>query len=213
MKFNGFDDFFKRLSSVSDVNNQSKLAQVLGVGRAAVSLAKKKDRVPARWIMELAQVFDVDAMWLQTGQGEPGGSSACAYFNVPKVVARLCAGGGSFETGAGVDGYYSFRQDWLKRKGQPDDMVLMDVMGNSMEPELKEGDMVLVDQSQKSVLAGGIYAVGVEDTVMVKRIEKLPGRLVLLSDNPDYSPISLSGDELDAVRMIGKILWICREYM
>ena len=213
MKTAGFDDFFERLSSVSDINNQSNLAQLLGVGRAAVSLAKKKNKVPTRWIMELASMFDVDAKWLQTGQGVPGGSLVNDYCNVPKVVARLCAGGGSFETGSEVEGYYSFRQDWLSRKGKPEDMVLMDVMGNSMEPELREGDMVLVDQSQKSVLAGGIYAVGVEDTVMVKRIEKLPGRLVLLSDNPDYSPISLSGDELQSVRMIGRILWICREYM
>jgi hypothetical protein len=54
--------------------------------------------------------------------------------------------------------------------------------------------------------------VGVEDTVLVKRIEKLPGQLVLHSDNTDYSPVRLSGDELMNVRIIGKVLWISREY-
>jgi len=40
--------------------------------------------------------------------------------------------------------------------------------------------------SQKDILAGSIYAVGIEDTIMVKRIEKHPGKLVLRSDNKDY---------------------------
>ena len=88
----------------------------------------------------------------------------------------------------------------------------MDVFGDSMEPEIKQGDTVLIDQSQKNFLAGAIYAVGVEDTVMVKRLEKRPSALVLLSDNRAYSPIVLQGDELETVRIIGKIVWICREY-
>ena len=91
-------------------------------------------------------------------------------------------------------------------------MVLMEVVGNSMEPELKEGDMVLIDQAKTDILAGGIYAVGVEETVMVKRVERLPGTLVLHSDNKDYSPVMLSGDELHNVRLIGKIIWSAREF-
>ena len=90
-------------------------------------------------------------------------------------------------------------------------MVLMDVFGNSMTPEIKDGDTVLVDQSQKDIFAGSIYAVGIEDTIMVKRIEKHPHKLVLLSDNKEYAPIFLTQGEMDSVRIIGKVLWICRE--
>ncbi len=91
-------------------------------------------------------------------------------------------------------------------------MVLMDIFGNSMEPELKDGDTVLVDQSQKAILAGAIYAVGIDDTVMVKRLEKHPNKLVLRSDNESYAPIFLQGDEIETVRVIGKVLWVCREF-
>ena len=130
---------------------------------------------------------------------------------VPRVRARLCAGGGSFETGAEVRDRLPFRYDWLRRKGNPDSMVLMDIMGNSMEPEIKEGDTVLIDQSRTDILAHGVYAVGVEDTVLVKRLEKRPGKLMLLSDNPQYSPIELRGDELETVRILGRIIWVGRE--
>ncbi|QGY38794.1 transcriptional regulator [Pseudodesulfovibrio cashew] len=216
---NGFEAFFRRLCSETDITNQSQLARELSVGRAAVSLAKRKDSVPARWILDLSAAYGLNPLWLEQGRGVPrpeaagaSGEDDPAYFEVPKVRARLSAGGGSFETESQVEGYYSFRADWLHSRGNPTNMVLMEVVGNSMEPEIKEGDMVLIDESRTQVLSGSIYAVGVEDTVMVKRVERLPGTLVLRSDNLDYSPIHLSGDELDNVRVIGKVLWASREY-
>ncbi|MFH1913832.1 MAG: helix-turn-helix transcriptional regulator [Pseudomonadota bacterium] len=214
---NNFDAFFARLCSETDITSQSQLARELDLGRAAVSLAKRKGSVPARWILDLSSRFGLNPLWLEKGTGPARSGHGddeehTPYHEIPKVRARLCAGGGSFETAGLVEGYYSFRADWLRSRGNPVNMVLMEVVGNSMEPEIKEGDMVLIDQSRSDILSGGIYAVGVEETVMVKRVERLPGTLVLRSDNTDYSPIHLSGDELDNVRVIGKILWTSREY-
>ncbi len=209
-----FEAFWERVHQATGLDSQAALAAVLGIGRAAISLAKKKDKVPDRWILHLAGRYGVSADWLATGRGEMrlGGGETSEYDQVPKVEARLSAGGGSFEDGGEVAGYYAFRADWIRRKGDPTCMVLMDVVGNSMEPELRDGDTVLVDLSRKEVMAGAVYAVGVEDVVMVKRLEKLPGRLVLRSDNTDYAPIHLQGDELGTVRVIGKVIWSSREY-
>ena len=52
---------------------------------------------------------------------------------------------------------------------------------------------------------------GIDDTIMVKRIEKHPGKLVLMSDNKDYEPVYLSQNEMNSVRIIGKIVWISRD--
>ena len=216
-----FSAFFERLTTATDIKNQSALARVLGVGRAAVSLAKKKNSVPPRWILDLAVRYNLNTRWLERGEGEPlytepesgsGGYVDGDFVHIPKVAARLSAGGGSFETYGEVERFYSFRSDWLCAKGDPKNMVLMSVVGNSMEPEIHAGDMVMVDQSKIDIYAGGIYAVGVEDTVLVKRVERLPGQLVLHSDNKDYDPVYLQGDELLNVRIIGKVLWASREY-
>ncbi|WP_432735072.1 LexA family transcriptional regulator [Maridesulfovibrio sp. FT414] len=217
MQGKDFESFFERLRDQTDISTQAQLARELGVGRAAVSLVKKKGAVPPRWILELSVRYNLDSTWLESGLGSPRPEVSAEEFaddfaRIPKVAARLSAGGGSFETGAQVEGYYAFRKDWIQRKGNPTDMVLMEVYGNSMEPELKEGDVVLLDQSRKNILAGGIYAVGVEDTVMVKRVEKRPGQMVLHSDNKDYSPIYLGGDELETVRVLGQVVWVSREY-
>ena len=121
-------------------------------------------------------------------------------------------GGGSFEVGSEIQGYYAFQQEWLRIKGKPNRMVLMDIFGNSMEPELKDGDTVLIDESQKDIIAGALYAVGVDDTIMVKRVEKHPNKLVLRSDNQNYAPIYLQGNESNSIRIIGKVIWSGREF-
>jgi len=211
-----FDDFFQRVCQATGIDSQQGLATLIGVNRSAVSQAKNRDAVPETWVYKLSRDHGLSADWLERGLGaqrvREAGPVEPEFRQVPKVRARLCAGGGSFETGPGVGEYHAFRWAWLARKGQPDAMVLMDVFGNSMEPEIKDGDMVLLDQSQREIIAGQIYAVGVEDTVMVKRIEKRPKSLVLVSDNSDYHPIVFHGEELETVRIIGKIVWLCREF-
>ena len=210
----GFEGFFARAARAADIASQAELAALLGVHRSAVTQAKKKDAVPKAWVLALSRRTGADPDWLEFGRGAPARrepAEDAPFMGIPKVRARLSAGGGSFETGAEVEDFHCFRRDWLRRKGSPAGMVLMDVVGNSMEPEIRHGDMVLIDQGQTAVVAHGVYAVGLEDTVLVKRVEKRPGSLVLLSDNRDYVPIVLSGDELEALRIIGRVLWVGRE--
>ena len=210
-----FSTFMKRISAATPVRSQAQLAQVLGVHRSAVSQAKRNDAVPFKWILSLAGIFGLRVEWLATGRGRAAASEEpelrSAFTRVPKVAARLSAGGGSFETEGQVREYFLFKRDWLRRKGNPDQMVLMDICGNSMEPELRDGDTILVDRSRTEVLAGAIYAVGIEDTIMVKRLERQPNNLVLLSDNAHYAPVYLSREDMPSVRIIGRVIWICRE--
>lgn len=133
---------------------------------------------------------------------------------IPLVDAYLSAGTGSLETSADSDRHYAFRADFLHRKGNPDAMVLMRVSGDSMEPEIKNGDVVLLDQSKKRILAGRFYAVGFEDAIYVKQIDTLPGKVVLRSINTAYPPVELDVREDLAAqfRVIGQVLWVGREY-
>ena len=210
-----FDAFLKRIFEATGITSQSELASALNINRSAITQARKKNAVPAKWVLQLYKTFGLNPDWVETGSGptfhQKSDSDSGLFTSIPKVRARLSAGGGSFEVGSEIEGYYAFRKDWLNIKGTINKMVLMDILGNSMEPEMKDGDTILIDESQKDILAGAIFAVGVDDTIMVKRLEKHPNKLVLLSDNKDYAPIYLQDDELDSVRIIGKVIWICRE--
>ena len=215
MKPSSFEVFLKRVFETTGINSQAELAEALDINRSAISQARRKDTIPSKWLLQLFRTYGLNPDWAETGNGQPfsslPGRNSVDFVQIPKVNARLCAGDGSFEVGNNIQGFFSFQKAWLRGKGSAATMVLMDIFGNSMAPEMKDGDTVLIDQSQVNILSGAIYAVGVEDTIMVKRVEKHPNALVLLSDNKDYAPIYLKDQEATGIRMIGKVIWICRE--
>lgn len=216
---NKVDILLERLMGATGISSQSELARELGINRSGITHARNKNLIPDKWIVKLYRRFKVNPEWIDTGRGPvfhhqvaSDGVDEGEFRQIPKVVARLSAGTGSFECGQDVSDYLSFPSAWLSRKGSAAAMVAMEVFGRSMEPLIREGDTVLIDQSQTRIMAGAIYAVGVDDTILIKRLEKHPDVLVLCSDNKDFSPIHLDAHVLDKVRVLGRVIWSCREY-
>ncbi len=83
--------------------------------------------------------------------------------------------------------------------------------GDSMVgARIMDSDFVAIRQ-QPDVDDGEIAAVLIEDEATLKRVYKMPGRLVLRAENPRYAPIDLSGAELDDVRILGKVVYFISE--
>lgn len=228
-----FDSVWKRIQQRAGVKKQYELAAILGIASSNISDAKNRGTFPLEWAYKLASGLDISLDWLLRGKEkkeegvlqEPGrvhrgqsrkvADQACDpdLVLVPKVRARLSAGGGSLETNAEVKGRYAFKAEWIRSKGKPGQMVLMDVAGDSMEPVICDGDTVLIDQSQHDILPGKIFAVGIDELVYLKRIDAQPGMLVLKSENKEYEPVlvHLGEDHASSVRVIGRVVWWCRE--
>lgn len=221
-----FDAFFRRVSESTDIATQMGLADALGVNRSAITQAKNRNAVPQKWILTLSRRYSLSPDWLEFGtKGIPGRNTGSPKpltplvlpdtqletVMVPKVRATLCAGGGSLELEAVPVSEHPLPYAWLSRLGSPKAMVFMDVIGDSMEPGIRDGDMVLVDQSHKDVTPKSILAVGYDEAIYIKRLEKRPAGLTMVSDNPDYAPVSINGDELQSFRVIGKVVWLCRD--
>lgn len=219
--------------------SQDDLASFLGISNDAIYKAVRQGKIPPAWFLTIGKKAGISIDWLVSGIGQmrPGNAqiapaeaqecNASPIFiseedapdhglaMVPKVKARLTAGTGSLETSGEVEGYYVFRTKFLKRKGRPSKMVLMDVVGDSMEPVVEDGDTVLIDESQREIIAGGMFAVGLEQEVFLKYLLRIPGKLVLQSRNERYAPIEvdINGDLAGTVRIIGRVVWSCREYV
>ncbi len=206
-----FEDFFARVTRTTDVRTQKQLADLLGVGPASITLSKTRG-VPRSWSLRIASVFGLNPGWLETGHGPVYQGHRHDAFYVPKVCARACAGSGSLEVEDHIIGELPFSAAWISRKGSPRDMVVMEVVGDSMSPELEEGDSILVDQSQKRILGNNVYVMGLNDSLQVKRVHVSPGLVVLVSTNHRYAPVTLQGDELDTLRLLGRVIWSSREY-
>jgi phage repressor protein C with HTH and peptisase S24 domain len=219
-----------RIMNATGIRSQSELARVLGIGRQAVTDAKKRSHIPADWYLYLCRKYGLNPQWLESGLGpmyisgqgdapdldseSVPGSHHEEFSYVPKVRARLSAGGGSMVVDEAVDSYYAFRHAWLKRKGQISQMRLMRVSGDSMEPTLRDEDVVLIDLSQTETYTGKIYAVGIDEEIVVKRLDKVPGKLVLVSDNRQfYPPIEVDLGDDSNVRVLGRVIWMSREVM
>ncbi len=233
----------KRIEELRGKVSREAFAAELGVHAQTLARYEKGERLPDSTFLEnISKRFNVAPAWLLLGEGpmhgaeRAAGSSTgtplpppvltpvtseshviecadCQIMLVPMVEARLSAGTGSFETGDDVERRYAFRTDFLMRKGQPSAMVLMRVTGDSMEPDIKHNDAVLIDQSQRVPRPGLLYAVGVEDLVYLKSVNAEPGKLVLSSYNPDYPPIEVDarGDLSNGIRIIGRAVWVGRE--
>ncbi len=217
MKENQIDVLISRIMDVTGIRSQAELAKELGINRSGITHARNKNRIPDNWLIRLYRRYKLNPEWIEAGTGQvflnTRTNQDVLFKQIPKVEARLSAGTGSFECEQGVSEYLSFQASWLSRKGSAASMVAMEVFGRSMEPVINEGDTVLIDQAKTQIIAGAIYAVGVDDTILVKRIEKLPGKLALVSDNKDFQPILISMDDAIKVRILGKVIWSCREYL
>lgn len=207
-----FDDFFQRVVKITEIASQKELANLLGIDPAAITLAKTRG-VPKSWGLTIAAKFGINPAWLYTGTGPVFQFEHGRITFVPKVAAKACAGGGSLELSDAVIGELAFDRSWLNAKGRLDKMVAMDVVGDSMSPELEPGDTILVDQSQSQVADNKIYVVGLADTIQVKRVQVRPGLVILFSTNQRYAPITVQGDEMDTMRVIGRVLWSSRKYV
>ena len=134
---------------------------------------------------------------------------AMASFSFVPKVAAVAGAGASLETSDAIIGYYAFRTDFLGSAHISErNSVLMDVRGDSMEPTLKDGDTVLIDQSEKEILDGRIYVVTLGDELRVKRVQKGWDGIVLTSDNPRYSDIHIAARDLEAFTVHGRVRWV-----
>ncbi|MGE4537633.1 MAG: helix-turn-helix transcriptional regulator [Desulfovibrio sp.] len=172
-------------------------------------------------VNKLAKSLGVDPEIIYQYEGKGHGAKSspgtpcagCENFRlVPLVTAVPICGEGGLETDEEFIGWYSFRWEFLKRRGSPDSMRLYLPKGDSMEPTIKEGDMVLVDTSQTTPTTGQLALVRVDKDLMIKRVERVPGKVILMSDNSKYSPIEITPDNEDQAQIYGRMVWACREY-
>lgn len=88
---------------------------------------------------------------------------------------------------------------------------IINAIGNSMDPTIKEGELLFVnpfENESNNIKDGGVYVITFEDHVFVKRVDHNPitKDIRLISDNKDYSDIAIGGQEFDKCKIIGRVV-------
>ncbi len=129
---------------------------------------------------------------------------------IPKLAVEASAGTGAINHDAPeVVGKLAFRRDWLRKIGvRPDRAMLITVTGDSMRPNLKPGDLVLVDLDRRNWDNNRVYAFNDPDEgLRIKRALRDKRGLVLVSDNPAWPPQTFLGREADRLIPLGQVVW------
>jgi phage repressor protein C with HTH and peptisase S24 domain len=107
---------------------------------------------------------------------------------IRRVKLRLSAGivGFSVDPDDEVGQAFNLEEDWIARnRYNPDDLIAIEVTGESMEPRLYRGDLVVVNTADKTPADGQVFAVNYEGEAVIKRLTRDAGHWWLTSDNPD----------------------------
>lgn len=200
------------LASLSELigRNSSYLQQFMG--RGSPRKLEERDR------KVLAEFFGISESELggpednSSRAGRVSGPTPKAradWVVIPRLPLDASAGPGS--NGGGASGaeeisydHFRFTRRWLREMGlEGADLSAIRVEGDSMEPVLRSGDEIFVDQNKRA--GDGIHVVRVGDSLHVKQVQTLgPGRIKLVSANEAYPPISLDQSE---VEIIGRVVW------
>lgn len=200
------DEPRERLVALAVVRGESLAALSAMLGRNVNYLQQWVRRGSPRRLAErdrrvLADFFGVSESVLG---GEP---SPRAAWRVPRLDVAASAGAGTLAEGETVLGVDLVPAELARTLGLREGAAsLIRVAGDSMAPGLLDGDRLLVDEASRTPDArGGVYVVRVDGVLLVKRVRRERGRLVVLSDNPD-APAVPDG----MVEVIGRAVWQSR---
>lgn len=197
--------------------NQGEFAKFLGINQQSLSNYETNKRDIPEKVKILLQQNGVNLNWLLTGCGEPFLYESLGEktthdnitlqvpdringFVIPVLEQKLSAGYGADLPDDDTPSTYILVPKYLSKYGT--NLVALYVDGDSMEPTLSRGDMIVCDSCGWT--GEGIYAIQMDGAGFVKRLTRKPGKLVVISDNPIYTPYEVSIESED-IRIIGRV--------
>ena len=126
---------------------------------------------------------------------------------IDMIDVTACCGDGIDNLPEKVCGHWKLPLAEFKSlaSGNPSNIKMLRVQGDSMQPTINEGDFVWVDISNNFVGSDGIYLIRMATGLAVKRLQAGLSNVVIKSDNPTYSDITAEVGEL---KIIGKVVHI-----
>lgn len=89
--------------------------------------------------------------------------------------------------------------------------IAITVNGDSMEPEIQDGDIIIIDTSKTEYLENKIVVVNYRDAIYLKKlIRDQNENLYLFSINPYYPKILI--EDIAELKIIGKLISVIRKY-
>lgn len=205
---------------------QQQLSSISGVSQSSISKICNGGAKRSRYTVELAGALGVNPQWLATGEGEMwiGGDISMAAIaalekitgvknrveTIPVSVERIDSGrdqpGGLTRL---IEGVSLNRQEAAAASipTKSGALKMFSHRGDSMSPTIKNGDLLIVDSTSRSISGGGIYAFKLNNQISVSRLQmRVDGSITFIYDNSTYPQDTLPSDKADQLEVIGMVM-------
>lgn len=204
--------FPHRLKTMMGDRSVREISRLSGISSTTISDYLNGESSPnLERLGVLAEALGVSARALAFGEDSFVPDPAAIYgvsdfLFVPRLDVAASAGHGSIVDNEKERCRLAFRRDWLVREGiSTNDLAVIEARGDSMEPTIGSGDLLLIDLTQRDPGAPGIFVLRTDGALLVKRLQlDLRGRVVATSDNQAYGELVASAGEID---VIGRAVW------
>lgn len=211
---------------------QSEVAEKLDIAVQTYNKYEKGHRIPdSDHLNRMVKIFDCDPGWLLSGEGDRkrketayplaenfkladiGGELAEGFVQIPRYEVAASAGGGTLIHSEQIVDHLTFRSDWVRNAlgVSPKALALINVKGDSMEPTLSNGDVILIDTTKSGFDDNAVYVLGLDGTLLVKRVKRnFDGSVLVSSDNILYPPDTIKGELVNSLKVVGRVVWCGR---
>ena len=218
------------LDDIKDImhfKTEGEVALCLKMTKGNLSSHKVRSAIPYEALSIFCETEGISLDWLLFGKGRKYKEEQKDvivpqpddYIYIPLYNIRAAAGHGAINETEEVADVMAFKASWVRSSlgASRNDLFLIYVDGDSMEPTLKRGDIILIDKRDAPATHDGIYVFITDGALLIKRLQRLPGGIInIVSDNPAYKPFEVKQEqltsEIDKITIIGRVVWAGRRF-
>lgn len=175
----------------------------------------------AKGLLEMLEREEINPHEVLSGMSEVAEQSSDqaiasipGLIQVPLYSPNASAGAGFEVNSESVTGHIGLEAGYVRNvlQAQPDGLYAIVVDGDSMEPDIRSGEIALVSSVQNGATRDGIHILRLEGSLLCKRLGRLPGKkLAIKSANPGYPSyeVSMEDPTLD-LAILGRVVGIFR---
>lgn len=201
---------------------QSELARRVGVNQSTINGLVKGDQRSSSHLHRIARELGTSIAYLE-GETDDPSIDAVARPSQEEVAGQLdlvgidqidlaYGMGASFTDGPIETRVLHFPKAWIERitSSPARELTWTTGRGDSMAPTIHDGDLVLLDRSQRRILErDALWAFTVGDLGSIKRLRVKGDRVLIYSDNPTVAP---DEEPIGEVNIVARVIFVGKRF-
>lgn len=173
---------FSRIKTALNISTDAALADKFNVPLRRLQTWKIRNTIPTAHIIDLSNQYGLDLNYVWCGKEIPKAEPSDTTHTKPKAYELAHCGIKSDQI---VD-TVQMDNHWLRYSlnVDPEHIAVILVKGNNMSPWAVDGDLVIINCSEKTIINDAPYVIKQDDILLVKRlVDKHDGTIIAVSDS------------------------------